>query len=161
MDGVGVHEVVIGSPIHNQRFPFLDDKQVEELLLAYRERYLALREDNRIKLIIIFKNHGKGLGPLWSIPIRRLSGQALYHPISGENWKRHPGIMTIMGVRVYCDLIEEELSIGKRIVMDTEKFVVLHPYASRFPLRPGSFLKTIRLLLARFRWRIPKSLGRS
>ena len=37
MDGVGVHEVVIGSPIHNQLFLSMDDKQVEELLLAYRE----------------------------------------------------------------------------------------------------------------------------
>jgi len=40
MDGVGVHEVVIGSPIHNQLFPLNEDKQVEEVLLAYRERYL-------------------------------------------------------------------------------------------------------------------------
>jgi UDPglucose--hexose-1-phosphate uridylyltransferase len=53
MDGVGIHEVVIGSPIHNQLFPLMEDRQVEELLLAYRERYLALRQDPRIKLIII------------------------------------------------------------------------------------------------------------
>ena len=40
----------------------MEDKQVEEVLLAYRERYLALREDPRIKLIIIFKNHGEAAG---------------------------------------------------------------------------------------------------
>ena len=60
MDGVGIHEVVIESPIHNQFLPLMEDKQVGEVLLAYRERYLALREDPRIKLIIIFKNHGEG-----------------------------------------------------------------------------------------------------
>ena len=53
MDGVGIHEVVIESPIHNQLLPLMEDTQVEEVLLAYRERYLALREDPRIKLIIV------------------------------------------------------------------------------------------------------------
>jgi UDPglucose--hexose-1-phosphate uridylyltransferase len=62
MDGVGIHEVVIESPIHNQLLPLMEDTQVEEVLLAYRERYLALREDHRIKLIIIFKNHGEAAG---------------------------------------------------------------------------------------------------
>ena len=62
MDGVGNHEVVIESPIHNQLLPLMEDTQVEEVLLAYRERYLALREDPRIKLIIVFKNHGEAAG---------------------------------------------------------------------------------------------------
>jgi UDPglucose--hexose-1-phosphate uridylyltransferase len=62
MDGMGIHEVVIESPIHNQLLPLMEDKQVEEVLLAYRERYLALREDPRIKLIIVFKNHGEAAG---------------------------------------------------------------------------------------------------
>ncbi len=30
-------------------------------------------------------------------------------------------------------MIDEELSDGKRIVMDTDRFVVFHPFASRFP----------------------------
>ena len=38
MDGVGIHEVVIESPIHNQLLPLMEDTQVEEVLLAYRER---------------------------------------------------------------------------------------------------------------------------
>jgi len=62
MDGVGIHEVVIENPLHNQLLPLMEDKQVEEILLTYRERYLALREDPRIKLIIIFKNHGEAAG---------------------------------------------------------------------------------------------------
>ena len=40
----------------------MEDKQVEEVLLAYRERYLALREDPMIKLIMVFKNHGEAAG---------------------------------------------------------------------------------------------------
>jgi UDPglucose--hexose-1-phosphate uridylyltransferase len=37
------------------------------------------------------------------------------------------------GCCVYCDLVEEELAVAKRIVMDTDKYVVLQPFASRVP----------------------------
>ena len=36
MDGMGIHEVVIESPIHYQILPLMEDKQVEEILLTYR-----------------------------------------------------------------------------------------------------------------------------
>ncbi len=133
MDGVGVHEVVIGSPIHNQRFPFLDDKQVEELLLAYRERYLALRGDERIKLIIIFKNHGKGAGTSLEHTHSQIVGTGIVPSNIRRKLEEASRYYDDHGCCVYCDLIEEELSIGKRIIMENEKFVVLHPFASRFP----------------------------
>ena len=160
MDGVGVHEVVIGSPIHNQRFPFLDDKQVEELLLAYRERYLALRGDERIKLIIIFKNHGKGAGTSLEHTHSQIVGTGIVPSNIRRKLEEASRYYDDHGCCVYCDLIEEELSIGKRIIMENEKFVVLHPFASRFPLKPGSFQRTIRPLSVRFRWTIQKSLER-
>jgi UDPglucose--hexose-1-phosphate uridylyltransferase len=34
---------------------------------------------------------------------------------------------------VYCDSLHEELTSGERIVMDTDAFVVLEPFASRSP----------------------------
>ena len=34
MDGVGIHEVVIESPIHNQLLPLMEDKQVEAVIIA-------------------------------------------------------------------------------------------------------------------------------
>lgn len=69
MDGVGQHEVIIETSQHNQCIALMEDKQVEEILLAYRERYLTLREDPRYKLIIIFKNHGLTAGTSLNTPI--------------------------------------------------------------------------------------------
>jgi UDPglucose--hexose-1-phosphate uridylyltransferase len=133
MDGVGVHEVVIGSPIHNQLFPLLEDKKVEEVILAYRERYLALKQDERIKLIIIFKNHGKGAGTSLEHTHSQIVGTAIVPSNIRKKLEEAARYYDDHGCCVYCDLIEEELSLGKRIVMDTEKFVVLHPFASRLP----------------------------
>jgi UDPglucose--hexose-1-phosphate uridylyltransferase len=124
MDGVGRHEVVIETQIHNQALPLMDDKQVEEILLAYRERYLALREDPRIKLIIIFKNYGEAAGTSLEHSHSQLVGTAVVPSNIRKKLEEAARYYDDHGRCVYCDLIEEELSNGKRIVMDTERFVV-------------------------------------
>jgi UDPglucose--hexose-1-phosphate uridylyltransferase len=133
MDGVGRHEVVIETPIHNQLIPLMDDKQVEEVLLAYRERYLAIRDDPRIKLIIIFKNYGEAAGTSLDHPHSQLVGTAVVPAYIRKKLGEAARYYDDHGCCVYCDLVEEELSFEKRIVLDTEKFVVLQPFASRFP----------------------------
>jgi len=133
MDGVGIHEVVIESPVHNQFFPLMDDKQVEEVLLAYRERYLAIREDPRIKLIIIFKNHGEAAGTSLEHTHSQIVGTAVVPSNIRKKLEEAARYYDDHGCCVYCDLIEEELGFGKRIVEDAGKFVVLQPFASRFP----------------------------
>ncbi|MGZ3605724.1 MAG: galactose-1-phosphate uridylyltransferase, partial [Thermodesulfobacteriota bacterium] len=133
MDGVGIHEVVIESPIHNQLLPLMEDKQVEEVLLAYRERYLALREDPRIKLIIVFKNHGEAAGTSLDHPHSQLVGTAVVPSNIRKKLEEAARYYDDHGRCVYCDSIKEELKFGKRIVMDTERFVVLQSFASRSP----------------------------
>lgn len=133
MDAVGRHEVVIESPRHELCIPLMDDWQVEEILWSYRERFLALQEDPRVRLTIIFKNHGLGAGTSVQHPhsqiiatsfvplnIRsKLYCAAQYHDTHGQC--------------VYCDILTEELRAGKRIVDENDAFVVYHPFASRVP----------------------------
>ena len=133
MDGVGVHEVVIENPHHDQILPLMEDKQVEEVLLAYRERYLALREDRRIKLIIVFKNHGKAAGTSLEHPHSQLVGTPVVPSNIRRKLEQAARYYDDHRRCVYCDSIQEALSSGTRIVMDTERFVVLQPFASRFP----------------------------
>ena len=133
MDGVGVHEVVVESPLHNQILPLMDDGQVEEILVAYRERYLALREDRRIKLIIIFKNHGGAAGTSLEHTHSQIVATAVVPSDVRRRLDQAARHYDDHGSCVYCDTIQEELKIGTRIVMDTERFVVVQPFASRTP----------------------------
>jgi UDPglucose--hexose-1-phosphate uridylyltransferase len=34
---------------------------------------------------------------------------------------------------LYCDILEKERSAGRRVVMQTERFLAFHPFASRWP----------------------------
>jgi len=133
MDGVGVHEVIIESPYHNGLIPLMKDKEVEEILLAYRERYNALKKDPMVKLIIIFKNHGKSAGTSLDHP----HSQLVATPIVPMHIRRKYEVATSYyddtSRCIYCDMVREELKSDERIVIETDKFVVFHPFASRSP----------------------------
>ena len=133
MDGVGQHEVIIETPEHNLYLPFMEDKQVEEVLLAYRERYLALREDPRFKLIIIFKNHGLAAGTSLEHPHSQLVATPIVPLNIRHRFEKAASHFDDDGTCVYCDILREGLRMGSRMVMETERFAVFHPFASRAP----------------------------
>jgi len=68
VDGVGAHEIVVESPDHDGHLATLDDRQIERVLRAYRERYHDLAADRRITYVQIFKNRGERAGASYSHP---------------------------------------------------------------------------------------------
>lgn len=131
MDGVGAHEVIIESPYHNRLIPLMDQKEVEDIIRAYWERYNALKKDPMIKLLIIFKNHGESAGTSLVHP----HSQLVATPVVPMHVRRKYEVATAYfddtGRCIYCDICEDELMAEKRIVLKTDKFVVFHPFASR------------------------------
>ncbi len=133
MDGVGQHEVIIESPLHNRCIALMENGQVEEILLAYRERYLALREDPRFKLIIIFKNHGRGAGTSLDHPHSQLVATPIVPLNIRHRFEKAASHFDDDGTCVYCDIIREGLRAPTRMLQETERFVAFHPFASRAP----------------------------
>ncbi len=133
MDGVGQHEVIVETPQHNQFIPMMEDKQVEEIILAYRERYLALRQDLRYKVIIIFKNHGLAAGTSIEHPHSQLVAMPIVPLTTRFRFEKAASHFDDNGTCVYCDMLREGLRISPRIVMETDTFIVFHPFASRAP----------------------------
>ena len=62
MNGVGAHEVIVETPDHNSTLAMLTEKRIEDVLWAWRDRILDLKQDKRFKYILIFKNHGEAAG---------------------------------------------------------------------------------------------------
>jgi UDPglucose--hexose-1-phosphate uridylyltransferase len=102
-------------------------------LLAYRERYLALREDPRFKLIIIFKNHGRGAGTSLEHPHSQLVATPIVPLNIRHRFEKAASHFDDNGTCVYCDLIREGLRVPTRLLQETERFVAFHPFASRAP----------------------------
>ncbi len=133
MNGLGCHEVIIETPRHDLQIATMEQHQVEELFLAYRQRYLELSQDPKLEIIIIFKNHGKSAGTSLQHP----HSQLIAAPVTPthirsrlEEAMRH---YDDEGRCVFCEMIEKEKIIGDRIVMETDNFICLEPFASRSP----------------------------
>jgi UDPglucose--hexose-1-phosphate uridylyltransferase len=133
MDGIGVHEVIVETPKHNQPLALTDDRGMADLLLTYQKRYIAFSEMPFTKLIIIFKNHGPSAGTSLEHPHSQLVATPVVpkhtrirHEIAAQYYDD-------IGRSLYSDIVAHELAIGKRIVIATEKFVVFHPFASHSP----------------------------
>lgn len=133
VSGVGSAEVVIESPKHNAILPLMPENHIEQIINVYRDRYLAIEKDKRIKMIIIFRNYGEQAGasiehphsqiiaiPVVPFHIRyRIEEAMRYYDETGEC--------------VFCRMLSEELKLQERIVVETGHFVSFIPYAALAP----------------------------
>ncbi len=108
MDGVGHHEVIIETPVHNRFIRSMEPQEVEAFLRAYRERYLALRADPRVKLILIFKNHGEAAGTSLLHPHSQLVATPVVPSYIRRKYDEAMRYCESTGHCLYCDLLEAE-----------------------------------------------------
>ena len=90
MPGRGRHEVIIETPEHIMPFALLPDHQAEEVVLMYRDRYLAFRNDGAVKAVILFKNKGEAAGTSLDHPHSQIVGM----PVVPERIRDKYGIAT-------------------------------------------------------------------
>ncbi len=133
MDGVGAHEVIVESPIHNLMIPMMDETEVEDILRTYQSRYNALRKDPRIRYVILFKNHGEAAGTSLEHPHSQLIGTPIAPMLSRRKYEVAIGHFDDTGRCLYCDVVEQELQKKVRVIEETDSFVVFHPFAPKQP----------------------------
>jgi UDPglucose--hexose-1-phosphate uridylyltransferase len=131
MHGIGMHEVIIEAPSHNTPMALMTYQQVQKVLTAYQERYNTLKKNRQFKFITIFKNHGWASGTSLVHP----HSQLVATPIAATYYRRKFDVAVDyyddVGKCLYCDLLAAELDKGRRIIAESEEFVILNPYASR------------------------------
>lgn len=131
VDGVGFHEVIVTRD-HARPIAAMTPKEVEYLVKTYRERYAALKDEECIKYIAIFHNHGKGAGASIFHPHSQLMAIPVIPPdversLRGSMEYAHAH----KGACVHCVMLAFEKKEKKRIVYENKDFVVLCPYVSR------------------------------
>jgi UDPglucose--hexose-1-phosphate uridylyltransferase len=133
MNGVGAHEVLIETPDHNLTFSELPERRIEELFWAYRERILDLKKDIRLRYIVMFKNHGEAAGA----SLEHTHSQLIALPVVPKRVQEEiDGAKRYFDFKercIYCDIVRQDVSEGSRLVLETDHFLVLSPWAPRFP----------------------------
>jgi UDPglucose--hexose-1-phosphate uridylyltransferase len=133
MRGIGAHEVVVETPAHVLSLTDLTEHSIERVFAAYRERFRDLKNDHRLRYVHAFRNFGVAAGArlehahsqLIALPLvpRRLRDEI-------EAAQKHYDAKERC---LYCDLIRQETRAVSRLVHESDRFVVVEPYASRYP----------------------------
>ena len=133
MHGIGAHEIVIESERHDVDLFDLPEKRFEDVLWAYRDRLVDLKNDHRFKSVIIFKNHGAAAGA----SLTHSHSQLIALPIIPKRvMEEMHGCREYYRFRdrcLFCDLVVQEMDQKVRIVEETGEFLAFSPYAPRFP----------------------------
>ncbi len=133
MQGIGAHEVIVETPEHKLSLADMPVDRFTHVVDLYRERHGDLLNDRRFKYILIFKNHGATAGA----SLAHTHTQIIATPVTPrtvamelEAAKAHHQLKERC---LFCDIIDQEISEGRRVVYLDDQYVAFTPYASRFP----------------------------
>jgi len=133
ISGVGYHEVVVESRLHNTCPALESVEELERTLTAFQLRGQVICGDERVEQLICFKNHGVTAGTSLVHPHTQLLGLPVV-PYSirarSEEARRY---FDDQGVCVYCRMREDEERQGSRVVIASEHFTAFVPYAAFSP----------------------------
>ena len=133
ISGVGIHDVVIETPVHNAITGLLPVEDIYDLFLAFRMRYEEIAKDRRMETIVIFKNHGEAAGSSLEHPHCQIAAT----PVVPYNFRSR--IQEVMryfddhGDCIFCRTLLDEIAAGSRIIAETVNFIAFIPYAALTP----------------------------
>jgi UDPglucose--hexose-1-phosphate uridylyltransferase len=128
----GATELIVESPNHDDTPASLGGGQWEQVLWMYRERIRDLKQDVRIRDILVTRRH-RAPGARITHPYSRLTAIPIIFDDVRRKLRECRDYYDYKHRCIYCDIIRQELLTKARVVHQTEWFVVLCPYAARSP----------------------------
>jgi len=132
-DGFGAHEVIVEARRHDHDIWQMEIAQVESIIEAYRQRYLAHESGETLKYVLIFRNHGVRAGNSLVHPHSQLIAAPVMPHGLQEELRGAAGYWEYLGKCVFCAMIEQESKAGRRTVLETDHFLVVTAFAGRYP----------------------------
>ncbi len=133
INAVGLHDVIVETPDHALTTALLPQHQVEQIIQAYVQRYRDASADPRVAHVTLFKNHGLAAGTSLEHP----HSQMIATPVvsSQVRGRLHEALRHYdeFGECIFCQMLQEEIALGVRVVLASEHFVATMPFASPTP----------------------------
>ena len=132
MEGIGEHEVVIETPEHGRRLEDMPAAAIEDVIKTFILRIREIKKDPLIKYVMIFKNHGRNAGATLLHPHSQIIAMPMAPLRVAQEIDGAAQYSRERGTCVFCDIVKNEISFGKRVVAENSDFLAVTPYASRF-----------------------------
>lgn len=139
--GFGKHEVIVESPVHNMSIASMPVGDIADLLRTYRERFDAIYQEPGIEHVIIFKNYGEGAGTSLLHPHSQIIGTPVTPLQVRHRIEEGMRYFDNTGGCLMCASLNDEITDGRRIILNTGHFVTFVPFAALSPFHTWIFPK--------------------
>jgi UDPglucose--hexose-1-phosphate uridylyltransferase len=132
-DGLGAHEVVIETPLHDQPLHQLTPDRLWRVLWAWRTRMQDLKRDPRFAAAMVLKNHGRAAGARSDHALSQVAAYPIVPPVLENKVRCATDYLSAVGRCLFCDAIEQDVRDGLRVVSDGGPVIAIAPFAPRVP----------------------------
>lgn len=133
MNGIGTHELIIESPDHKHNLPNMPLDSVVDVIQTFQSRISKLRENPRIKYVLIFKNEGVEAGASLHHTHSQLIALPIVPQLVMEEINNAKSYYEEKNECLFCRIIREEIADGSRIISENDDFISMAPFAPRSP----------------------------
>lgn len=129
----GVCEVVLYSPDHHATLASMPVRRIAHLARVWRDRYVELIRRPGIRYVMAFENKGEAVGVTLHHPHGQIYAFPFVPPVAEKElaaFRRH---RAERGTCLLCDSVKGELADGRRVVLESERFVAYIPFFARYP----------------------------
>ena len=129
----GKCEVVLYSPEHTVTLPELPVPHIRELVDLWENRFVEISSDENIKYVFIFENRGAAVGVTMPHPHGQIYGYSVAPKkieLEMESCKEH---FEENGRCLICEMLEDEVNDGRRIIIENEDFITYLPFFCEYP----------------------------
>lgn len=126
-------EVVVYSDDHLATLADLPPTRIRMIIDVWADRWRALAAEPAVEYVMLFENKGEVVGTTLSHPHGQIYAFPDIPPRPLQELRTAQRYRQATGRCVRCDVIQAELSDGRRLVASTDTWIAWVPFWARFP----------------------------
>jgi UDPglucose--hexose-1-phosphate uridylyltransferase len=123
----GKQEVIVETPSTSRHLWDFSDQDFFEVVGVYQDRMCTLLQDDKIRFVGVFKNHGRESGA----SLVHAHSQVFASSVPSSRMSQKQKRVSELGHCPYCRLVQDERK-SRRFIAENENFIAFCPQAPRY-----------------------------
>ncbi|MEI8332966.1 MAG: galactose-1-phosphate uridylyltransferase [Chloroflexota bacterium] len=129
----GACEVVVYTPVHDGTLADQPLERIEHLIAVWAHRTLILGARPEVAAVFCFENKGEIIGVTLHHPHGQIYAYSWLPSVLAREDAAGRAHLASTGRCVWCDVLEQELADGSRVVARTDDWLAVVPFYARWP----------------------------
>jgi len=144
----GVCEVVLYTADHDSTLADRSVEEIDQLIQVWTDRSVDLASRADVEYVMPFENKGAIIGVTLTHPHGQIYAFPFVPPKIAREFASGKAHREATGSCLFCDVVEEELRDGRRVIWENTCWVAFVPFYARWPYEVHVYAKAHVLSLA-------------